>query len=123
MSEGIRSGVNWMRLNLRSTACGQLPDEERLGEAGDAAQQAVAAGEKRDEDLPDDALLADDHLGQFPLEACRDVGHAVQPVPGAARICPDIHRRGVYRRTSGLSGPATVVPDSQSFDTLACGSR
>ena len=47
---------------------GELLDEQRLGQPGNAAQQAVPAGEKRDQDLADDPLLADDRLGQLALE-------------------------------------------------------
>ena len=99
----------------------QLLDHQRLGQAGHAAQQAVAAGEERDENLADDALLADDGLGELPLETCRDVGHPVQVVTGDAfpAILPDIHVLRVYRRPSGCHGPATVV--AQSFDTFAGG--
>ena len=73
-----------MRLNLQIDGLGQLLDEQRLGEAGHAAQQAVAAGEERDQDLPDDALLADDRLGELALEPAGHLGHALEG--SAARI-------------------------------------
>jgi hypothetical protein len=50
MSAGIRSGVNWMRLNDRSRM---------------RAQQAVAAAAQADEELLDDAVLADDDLAEL----------------------------------------------------------
>ncbi len=50
---------------------GQLLDEQRLGQPRHAAQQAVAAGQKRDQNLADDALLADDGLGELTLRAGR----------------------------------------------------
>ena len=65
MSAGIRSGVNWMRLKLRSRICGQRADQQRLGQAGHAGQQAVPAGEERDQQLIDDVVLADDDLAQL----------------------------------------------------------
>jgi len=43
-------------------------DQERLGEAGRASDEAMSAGEQRDEELFDDLLLADDDLGQFRLD-------------------------------------------------------
>ena len=55
---------------------GQLLDQQRLGETGHAAQQAVPAGEKRDQDFADDPLLPDDGLGQLPLEPAGHLGHA-----------------------------------------------
>ena len=69
MSEGIRSGVNWMRLKREVEGLGEAGDEEGLGEAGDADEQGVAAGEDGDEDLLDDLVLADDDLGQFLADA------------------------------------------------------
>ncbi len=40
-------------------------DQERLGEAGRASDEAMSAGEQRDEELFDDLLLADNDFGQF----------------------------------------------------------
>ena len=40
-------------------------DEQRLGQAGRAGDQAMPAGKQRDEDLLDHFLLADDDLGEF----------------------------------------------------------
>ncbi len=45
--------------------------EQRLGQAGRAGDQAMAAGEQRDQDLLDDFLLADDDLGQFGFDLLR----------------------------------------------------
>ena len=75
MSDGMRSGVNWMRLNRRCDRLGELLDEQRLREPRHAPQQDVTAGEKRNQDLADDPLLADDRLGQLPLEAAGHLGH------------------------------------------------
>ena len=41
MSAGIRSGVNWMRLNSRRKGLGQRSDQERLAQAGHAFQQTM----------------------------------------------------------------------------------
>gem|GEM_PF-3124729 len=40
-------------------------DEEGLGEAGGAGEEAMAAGEKGEEELFDDLTLADDDFGEF----------------------------------------------------------
>ena len=48
---------------------GQRVDHQRLGQPGHADQQAVAAGEDRDQQLLEDGVLADDHLGHLRLEA------------------------------------------------------
>ena len=74
MSAGIRSGVNWMRLKLRSKRLGEGGDQQGLGEAGDAHQEGVAAGEEADRELLDDLVLADDDLGRVPRgRPCRCV--------------------------------------------------
>ena len=65
MSEGIRSGVNWMRRNSRSSVLRQRADHQRLAQPGHAQQQDVAAAEQADEHVVDDRLLADDHLGDL----------------------------------------------------------
>ena len=50
-------------------------DQQRLGESGHAGDQAVPAGEERDEHLIDDLVLPDDDLAdlrQNPLAPSRD---------------------------------------------------
>ncbi len=68
MSDGIRSGVNWMRLNFRCTASRERLDQQRLRQPGHAAQQAVAAGEEGGEDFGDHLILANDHAAKLFLE-------------------------------------------------------
>ena len=46
-----------------------MRDEQRLGQAGHADEQAVAAGEERDQQLIDGLLLADDDLAQLGADA------------------------------------------------------
>ena len=46
--------------------------QQRLGRAGQAGDQAVAADEQRGEDLVDDLLLADDHFLHLPDDAGRE---------------------------------------------------
>ena len=58
-----------MRLKLRFERIGQRADHQRLGQAGHADQQAMAAGEDGDQQLFEDALLADDGLAQFAGDA------------------------------------------------------
>ena len=71
MSAGIRSGVNWMRLNVEVEDLGERLDQQRLGQPGHAGDQAVAAGEQRDQHLIDDLVLADDDLAQLGEDAVR----------------------------------------------------
>ena len=74
MSAGIRSGVNWIRLNDRSRICATVLISSVLARPGHAGDQAVAAGEERHQDLIDDLVLPDDDLAdlrQDPLAAAR----------------------------------------------------
>ena len=69
MSAGIRSGVNWMRLKLRSRISASVRTSSVLARPGHAGQQAVPAGEQRDQQLIDHLLLADDDLAQLVADA------------------------------------------------------
>ena len=69
MSAGIRSGVNWMRLKTRWRICASGLDEQRLGQTRHAGDQAMAAGEERDQHLIDHRVLADDDLADLAEDA------------------------------------------------------
>ena len=86
MSDGIRSGVNWMRLNFRSTASASFLISSVLARPGHAAEQAVAAGQEGNQDLADDALLADDDLRELPLEPRRELGDALERIGGSRSV-------------------------------------
>ena len=59
-SAGTRSGVNWMRRKRAAEHLGERLDGQRLGQAGHALEQHVAAGEQRDEQALEHRVLADD---------------------------------------------------------------
>ena len=50
-------------------------DQQRLGEAGHAGDQAVAAAKHRHQHFVDDLVLADDHLAKFGEDFQAAVGH------------------------------------------------
>ena len=75
MSEGIRSGVNWMRLASSPRIRAQRLHQQGLGEARHADQQGMAAAEERDQGVLDHLLLAEDD------GACRLV-HALDTLAG-----------------------------------------
>ena len=68
MSDGIRSGVNWMREKFSSSDLGQRLHQQRLGQPGHADQQAMAPRKQRIQRRQDDLLLPDNHLGHLILE-------------------------------------------------------
>ncbi len=59
---------------------GQRADHQRLGQAGHAFQQAMAAGEDGGEDLLDHVALADDDLLQFLLHQLPMLAELLQDV-------------------------------------------
>ena len=65
MSDGIMSGVNWMRRNDRLKIRATVRDEQRLGQPRHADQQDVAPGEQPDQELLDDLALADHDLADL----------------------------------------------------------
>ena len=64
MSEGIRSGVDWIRLNT-SDMSAPASYQERLGQTGHAHQQAVPARKHGDHHLVDHLVHADDDLADL----------------------------------------------------------
>ena len=86
MSDGIRSGVNWMRLNWMSRMRASVLTIKRLGQPGHADQQAMPAGEDGGEDLLDHVVLADDDLLQFLLHQPAVLAELLQDVAETARF-------------------------------------
>ncbi len=74
MSAGIRSGVNWMRLNEQSMTSAIVRHEHRLAQAGHALEQRVAVGDEADQRLSDEVVLADDDRLDLRLDRPRAVG-------------------------------------------------
>ena len=93
MSDGIRSGVNWMRLNFRSSTCASVCDEQRLGQPRHADQDAVAADEEREQHLLEHVVLPDDQLAQLAEHA---VAAFLQPV-GESDVVGGFQRRESFR--------------------------
>ena len=69
MSDGIRSGVNWMRLNLSVDRIGERLDEQRLRQARHAAKETVPAREQTSEDLTANLTLPDDDATNFAVQS------------------------------------------------------
>ena len=91
MSAGIRSGVNWIRLNDRSRISRERLDQQRLRQTGHAGEQAVPAGEERHQDLVDDVVLPDDHLADLGEDPRAAVGHALGD-EGQSRLLGGFHQ-------------------------------
>ena len=84
---------------------GDARDHERLGEAGDADEQAVAAGEDRGEDLLDHVVLADEDAAEL-------VGHLRAGGAELAEVVGNFisrHARLRGNRRPDRVGPAGVV--------------
>ena len=74
---------------------GQRVDHQRLGQAGHADQQAVPAGEDRDQQLLEDRVLADDDLGHLALELGERV---LEPLDGGEVVVLE-RLAGAFRRS------------------------
>ena len=75
MSVGMRSGVNWIRLNLRSSASASVEMRSVLASPGDADEEDVAVSEQRREETVHDLPLAYDALPDLVPELPGDLGH------------------------------------------------
>ena len=62
MSDGSRSGVNWMRAWVPSMVLAR-PGQHRLARAGEVLEQQVALGDQAGQRQPDDVALAEHRLG------------------------------------------------------------
>ena len=71
MSLGIRSGVNWMRLNLRCSASASVETISVLARPGTPTSRPWPAGEERGQDAVHHLVLADDALGDLVAAAVR----------------------------------------------------
>ncbi len=65
ISDGIRSGVNWMRFAASPSTSPSVVTSLVLARPGTPTSSAVTAGQNREQRLFDDALLAEDDLGNF----------------------------------------------------------
>jgi len=65
---------------MRRAACGSRRDHQCLGKTGHAFEDAVAPAEERDEQLLDDLVLADDHLGHLVLDLVEGVAQLADRV-------------------------------------------
>ena len=84
MSAGIRSGVNWMRLNCSESASASVRISSVLARPGHADEQAMAAGEQRDQQLLD-------HFAAGRRCACRFRRRCCDRLRSAARPLEDLH--------------------------------
>ena len=68
-SEGMRSGVNWMRLKLAADGAGERLGQHRLADAGDVVDEDVALAQQRDERHLDDVVSPDDDAADVLADA------------------------------------------------------
>jgi hypothetical protein len=85
-SVGIRSGVNWMRLNLTAQRARHRAHQQRLGGAGQAGDEAVAADQQRDQQLLHDLVLADDQLAHFAADGSEGGAEPVDQLAGIGSV-------------------------------------
>jgi hypothetical protein len=113
MSDGIRSGVNWMRRACRPSTVPMRIDQLGLGEARDADQQRMAAGQHRDQRVIDHLLLTEDDVADRGPRGFHAFGgrfrgaddHLVEifGVCGAQRLLHSRSRAGTARPSDSLA--------------------
>ena len=64
-SEGIRSGVNWMRLKEQPKTRPEHAHQERLAQPRHTFNQDMALGQERRQNPAHQRLLTDEHLVDF----------------------------------------------------------
>ena len=82
--------MNWMRSNCRPRELASAFAMRRLGDAGDALEEDVPAGEEAGLDELELLRLADDHLGDLREYPVREVLH----LRGLAHVIHLTHHRG-----------------------------
>ena len=78
--------MNWMRWYCDAEDAGEGLGQRRLGDAGHAFEQHVAAGEQGDEELVRDVLHADDDAADLGDDAVAQAAHPAGPGRGSARV-------------------------------------
>jgi hypothetical protein len=103
MSDGNRSGVNWMRESCASRFFCQTLDGARLGEARQALDQKMTVGDEAEDQALDHRLLADDRLRHARFQR-QDI------VPGACRgaLLHVVHRTSVLHNTHCPPAPLSA---------------
>ena len=117
MSDGTRSGVNWIRAKVPPTTSAKRAHRQRLRDPGHTFEQAVPARDQRDHQLLDHVLLADDD----PL----DLGDRPRRPAWTARPPTRGHRCFGHACPSGVRVADHVIPHGNTGHSIrslaACG--
>ena len=115
MSDGNRSGVNWMRGKRAADDIGQRLGGERLGQTRHRFEEDVTAGQERDEQSLEQPALTDDdptHLEEDPLDLLgrADVVHRRHVVSGhwSTRVIAS-PCRDIAAESGGIAAAVTLV--------------
>ena len=109
MSLGIRSGVNWTRLNERFSASATVCTISVLASPGTPDRAARAPREDRREDAVHDLLLADDAPGDLGAEIPDGLGQSGQLLNFRVGIYWVAMKSGVGSRESGVRSQESGV--------------
>src|SRR5438105_2357185 len=86
MSEGMRSGVNWMRENFQSKADARALTMSVLASPWHADDQGVRAGQPAGQQQVDRPVLADDDLVQAVPDGLHPLGERADPLRGDGQV-------------------------------------
>ena len=112
-SEGIRSGVNWIRLKPMLVTCANERAVERLRETRVVLEQHVPVGEQPHQDELERVALADDgalDLVEDPRCVLLDLGELHQSASSASTASRSeaMSRPGAKRSRGGSRSPRTI---------------
>ena len=106
--------MNWTRLNVPPSDVGQRLDGQRLGQAGDALEQHVAAGEQRDEQALEHRVLADDDALDLVERLLEGVARrSARIVVGGRRRWWDVHVGASFSGQRQAAEPAQGQPAAE----------
>jgi len=83
----MRSGVNWMRLNWRSSALAIGLNEEGFGKDGYPYEQGMSLAKNTCQHKANDFILTNDHAGNFFLQLLKDSASALAASTSLENFC------------------------------------
>ena len=114
----MRSGVNWMRLNVPPRTSARVLIVSVLARPGNALEEEVAAGQQADEDALEHRVLADDDPPDLEQDRLRRgarigrIGEGVQVGGGRRNVAGRVGHVGLRSGRSGRGRWARPGGDS-----------
>ena len=118
MSEGIRSGVNWMRRNDRLEILATVLTSSVLARPGTPTSRTCPRAKRPDQQLFDHVVLPDDHLADFAADLLIGLGKLLrsdQVVAASLRCFSRGHADSSFRAQAAPLANLSTHPDALFF--------